>query len=129
MTEPAFQPLSALARKIADRELSSAELLDHYIARIERHNPSLNAIVAMDLDRARDEAARADEALAGGGAARPLHGVPVTIKDAYEVAGLVSTGGVPGLRDHVPAEDAVAVARLRRAGAIIVGKTNVPAYS
>ena len=129
MTDPAFQPLCALANKIAGKELSSAELLDHYITRIERHNPKLNAIVAMDLDRARDAAAEADRALADGGAVGPLHGVPMTIKDAYEVEGLVSTGGVPALRDHVPAKDALSVSRLRQAGAVIVGKTNVPAYS
>ena len=129
MTDPAFQPLTALARKIADKELSSTELLDHYITRIERYNPGLNAIVAMDLDRARDQAAAADTALANGSPVGPLHGVPVTIKDAFEVEGLVSTGGVPVLKDHVPEKDALAVARLRNAGAIIVGKTNVPAYS
>ena len=129
MTDPAFQPLSALANKIADKELSSTELLDHYITRIERHNPQLNAVVAMDLDRAREAAAAADEVLANGGPAGPLHGVPMTIKDAFEVEGLVSTGGVPALKDHMPAQDALAVARLRQAGAVIVGKTNVPAYS
>lgn len=129
MADLAFQPLTVLARMIQAGEVGSEELLDHYIARIDAHNGALNAIVASALDKAREAAKRADDDRAGGRIHGPLHGVPMTVKDAYEVEGLPSTGGVPELKDYVPAQDAVAVERLRRAGAIIIGKTNVPPYS
>lgn len=129
MSDLSFQPLSHLARMVARREVGALELLDHFTARINAHNGKLNAVVAMDLEAAREAAKRADSARPGPEGLPPLHGVPMTIKDAFEVRGLPSTGGVPQLKDHVPGEDAVAVSRLRQAGAVIVGKTNVPAYS
>ncbi len=129
MSDLAFQPLSALAGKIAGREVGAVELLDHYAARLAAHNGSLNAVVTMDLERAREDAVAADAARASGADLGPLHGVPMSVKDAYEVRGLVSTGGIPQLRDYVPEQDAAAVARLRAAGAVIIGKTNVPAFS
>ncbi|WP_439813731.1 amidase [Zavarzinia sp. CC-PAN008] len=124
-----FSSASALAALVAARKVSARELLDHFAARVERHNPALNAVVALDLDRARASADAADADLARGRSHGPLHGLPITIKDAYEVAGVVSTGGSPDYAAHVPQADAVAVARLKAAGAIVFGKTNVPFLS
>lgn len=127
MSDLAFQPLTGLADKIASGELGALELLDHYIGRIEAHNGGLNAVVAMDFDLARKQALKADAVAKD--ARGPLHGVPMTVKDAFEVAGIVSTGGISELRNHVPHQDAAPVARLRAAGATIMAKTNVPAFS
>lgn len=118
-----------LAQAVRDREVSSRELLEYLLARGERLNPALNAIVAWDVDRARAAAAAADDATARGDAAGPLHGLPMTVKDVFETEGLVTTSGAPALAQHVPGQDAVAVARLRAAGAIIFGKTNTPLYA
>jgi amidase len=115
-----------LAAAIRDRQLSSRELLDDLLARSDRLNPALNAIVAWDTDRARDAAAAADEATARGDATGPLHGLPMTVKDVWETEGLVTTSGAAELAGHVPQADAVAIARLKAAGAIIFGKTNTP---
>ncbi|MEM8645253.1 MAG: amidase [Pseudomonadota bacterium] len=129
MSDLAFKPTTELAGLISQKELSARELLDHYAARIERHNPALNAIVVSDLEAARARADEADAATARGESWGALHGLPMTIKDAFEVAGMVSSGGAVELKDHVPESDADPVARLRAAGAIILGKTNVPVYS
>lgn len=129
MSDLAFQPLTALAGKIAGGEIGAVEMLDHFAARLEAHNGTLNAVVLTDLDGARAAAKHADAVRASGAELGPLHGVPMSVKDAFEVRGMVSTGGIPSLRDYVPAQDAAAVERLRAAGAVIVGKTNVPAYS
>ncbi len=118
-----------LAAAIRSRSISSRELLDRYLQRVERINPSLNAVVTIDADRARAEADAADDMTAKGGALGPLHGLPITVKDAIEVGGMRSTGGALALTDHVPLVDAPAVARLRAAGAIVYGKTNVPEWS
>jgi amidase len=117
---------SELARAVATRSVSSRELLDHYLDRIAAS--SLNAVVTLDVARARAEAAAADADLARGVRRGPLHGLPVTVKDAIATAGLRTTGGSPSLASHVPAADAPAVARLRAAGAIVVGKTNLPTW-
>jgi amidase len=119
----------ARARAIREREVSSRELLDLYLQRVDRINPSLNAVVTLDADRAKKEADAADDLTVRGGALGPLHGLPITVKDAIEVGGMRSTGGATALTDHVPAADAPAVARLRQAGAIVYGKTNVPEWS
>ena len=105
---------------------TSAALVDALIQRIEHHNRDLNAVVTLDADGARRRAREADAALAEGRTWGPLHGVPVTLKDAFETAGLRTVSGYPGFADHVPTEDAAAVARLRASGAIILGKTNLP---
>ena len=118
-----------LTQAIRDRRISSRELLDDVLARAERLNPALNAIVAWDVDRARGAAAAADDATANGELTGPLHGLPMTVKDVFETEGLVTTSGAPELARHVPGQDAVAVARLRAAGAIIFGKTNTPLYA
>jgi amidase len=120
---------SELTRALADRAVSSRELLEHLVARIDRLDPALNAVVATDLERARAEADAADELTAAGGSNGPLHGLPMTVKDVWETEGLVTTSGAPELREHVPEADALAVARLRAAGAIIFGKTNTPLYA
>jgi amidase len=127
--DTAFTSASDLARAIRAKEISSRELLDLFVARIERLNGPVNAVVTLDVDRARADADRADAAIARGDDVGPLHGLPVTIKDAIETAGIRSTGGAVELRDHVPATDAEAVARVKRAGAVVFGKTNVPRWS
>ncbi len=125
----ALQPAAQLARMISGKELSSRELLEVYLRRIERLNPALNAVVTLDAEGATAAAQRADELTAAGAATGPLHGLPMTVKDAIEVGGLRSTGGAEELSEHVPAADAPVVARLRRAGAVVMGKTNVPRWS
>jgi len=128
MSDVDFQPAHALAEAIRRREVSSRELLDHHLARVDRLNPALNAVVTLDADGARQAADAADEALARGGEIGPLHGVPMTIKDCYDTAGMRTTCGVEDW-DRVPDRDAEAVRRLRDAGAVIFGKTNTPAYT
>jgi amidase len=120
----ALLPATELLDRLRDGELGSLELLDAQLARIERHDGDLNAVVAMDVEGARRAARAADDAPAGDRG--PLHGLPITIKDSWEVAGMPATCGFPHLADHVPARDAEAVALLRAAGAIPFGKTNVP---
>ena len=124
--DPALWPATRLAAAIRRRELGSEELLDHYLERIGRLNPAINAVVTLDEERARAEARTADRATVAGGPLPPLHGLPVTIKDALATAGLRSTGGATELAEHVPTVDAPVVASLRRAGAIVFGKTNLP---
>jgi amidase len=124
---------SRLEQAIRDRSVSSRELLDAYVRRVERLNPSINAVVTLDVQRASEAAHAADEATAAGGSTAdglgPLHGLPITVKDAIETAGIRSTGGATELTDHVPDVDAPAVARLRAAGAVVFGKTNAPRWS
>jgi len=126
MSEPTFASARELAARIAERTLSSRELLEHYVARLERLNPPLNAVVTLDLERARARADAADAALARGESWGPLHGLPVTIKDTFETAGLRTTAGAPQYAEHVPATNAVAVQRLVDAGCVVFGKTNAP---
>jgi amidase len=121
---PEFQSARSLIAQLRERKLGALELLDLQLARVGRDNPKLNAVVAMDIERARADARAADNttpAMRG-----PLHGLPITIKDAYEVVGMAATCGFPHLATHRPSRDADAVARLRSAGAIPFGKTNVP---
>lgn len=118
-----------LASAIRERRCTAAELVELYLSRIERHNAALNAVCTLDAAGARRRAREADAALARGERQGPLHGVPMTIKDALETEGVRTTGGHPPLKDYVPARDAPAVARLRAAGAILLGKTNVPPLS
>jgi len=116
---------SNLRAALHRREFSARDLLGATLAAIDRHNPVLNAIVQMDAASAWHAAADSDARIRRG-EARPLEGLPVTIKDCFEVAGLVTSVGAPALQNYVPKEDASAVSRLRRAGAIVLGKTNVP---
>jgi amidase len=122
----AFLPATDLIELLQAKKLSSRELLDGYLDRVERINPRVNAIVTLDTDRARERAAAADEATARGESWGPLHGLPLTVKDVFETKGLRTTCGNPEWTDYVPERDAVLVARLRNAGAVIYGKTNTP---
>jgi len=117
---------SELASAIRSKELSSRAVVEAHLAQIAKVNPKLNAIIQLTADSARKEADEADAALARGEIKGPLHGVPVTIKDTLETSGVVCTGGTKGRANYVPKADATAVARLRAAGGIILGKTNVP---
>ena len=128
-SELTFASLTQAAEAIRDGKITSLELTEHIIQRIERHNPPLNAIVTFTKTEAIAQAKAADEALARGDVLGPLHGVPITIKDCFEVAGVRTTAGAKRLSDHVPEEDAATVSRLRKAGAVILGKTNVPIYA
>jgi amidase len=126
MTDIATSSATELAAAIRRREIGSVELLDACAARIARHDKPLNAVVTLDLERARARAREADEALARGESWGPLHGLPITVKDSFETAGLRTTGGHLPWSSHVPAADAVVVARTTEAGAIVFGKTNLP---
>jgi amidase len=125
----AFLPAVELLTLLERKEVSSRELLDTYLDRAGRHNKSINAIVTMDAERAGERAREADQARARGESWGPLHGLPVTVKDVFETDGLRTTAGSPDLADYVPDRDAVLVARLRGAGAVIFGKTNTPAMA
>ncbi|HZM32017.1 MAG TPA: amidase [Acidimicrobiales bacterium] len=124
-----FLPATELAGLLAAGDVSSVELLDHFLARVDEHDKAVNAVVALDTDRARARAAEADAARARGESWGPLHGLPMTIKDAFETEGLVTTSGAPVLAGHVPDRDADAVALLKGAGAVVFGKTNLPLYA
>ena len=120
-----FASAEELVTALRAGELTSVELTEDAIARIERDDEAINAICVRDFDRARVAARRADQARAGG-EDRPLLGVPVTVKESYDMAGLPTTWGMPHNKDFVPAEDAIQVSRLEAAGAVMLGKTNVP---
>ncbi|MET7482280.1 amidase [Streptomyces sp. NPDC005538] len=120
-----FRTAEELAAALRAGDVTSAELTDEAITRIEREDKDINAICVPDFDRARAAAHAADRARARG-EDRPLLGIPVTVKESYNIAGLPTTWGMPQHRDFVPAEDAVQVSRLRAAGAVVLGKTNVP---
>src|SRR5437764_665194 len=126
MEERAFASATRLAGEIRDRRIGCVELLDFFVARAERYNPALNAIVAWQVDEARERAREADAALARGEVWGPLHGVPMTVKESFNVAGLPTTWGNPAWKDSIAGENAVLVERLHKAGAVIYGKTNVP---
>ena len=124
-TAPTYRSATDLIQALAARQLSARELLDAAITRIEALDPKINAVVVRDFDRARVAADAADAALARG-ERRPLLGLPMTVKEQFNVAGLPTTWGYPQFRDWRPDVDALAVQRLKAAGAIIIGKTNVP---
>ncbi len=138
---PALAPIAAIAREdpgglayrtagdlvkaLADKKISARELLDAAIFRIEALDPKINAVVVRDFDRARTAADAADAALARG-ERRPLLGLPMTVKEQFAVAGLPTTWGDPKFKDWKAQVDALSVQRLKAAGAIVIGKTNVP---
>jgi amidase len=114
-----------LVDALQTRKISAIELADHVIAPIEMLDPNLNAVVARDFDRARDAAKIADAALARG-ERRALLGVPITFKEAFNIAGLPTTWRFPQFKDFVPKKDALVVSRVKSAGAVVLGKTKFP---
>ncbi|MBQ76157.1 MAG: amidase [Gammaproteobacteria bacterium] len=126
MSEYAFQSALDLVALIKSKKVSSRELTQMYVDRIEKFDSDINAVVVRDFDRALDAADAADAALASGNDLGPLHGLPMTIKEAYNIAGLPTTWGIPIFKDNVADSDAESVRRLKEAGAHFMGKTNVP---
>ncbi|HEX3298393.1 MAG TPA: amidase [Nocardioides sp.] len=118
-----------MAAAVLARRISARELLDLHLARIAERNPQLNAIVSLDEERARAAASAADEATARGEALGPLHGLPFAFKDTHDVAGWRTTYGSPLFAEHVPETDDLVVERIRAAGAVTIGKTNVPEFA
>ncbi len=123
-----FSSATSMLEALNKRQLSAVELLDLHLQRIEHYNPSLNAIVTFDFEHARQAAAVADQARSKGTHAA-LSGLPITIKDTIDVAGLPGTAGAPRYKDRRPEQDAPLVACVREAGAVIMGKTNIPPYA
>lgn len=121
-----FLSAKKLASLVRRGKLGSVELLDMYLDRVKRLNPKLNAIVVLDEKRARERARKADRALARGERLGPLHGVPMTVKESFDVEGLPTTWGRPDMKSNIAARNALAVQRLLDAGAVVFGKTNVP---
>ncbi|MEN8197701.1 MAG: amidase family protein, partial [Pseudomonadota bacterium] len=126
MSDIAFLSAGRLAGMIRRRKIGCLELLDHYLARVEKYNPALNAIIVTDIPKARLRARAADRALAKGEVWGPLHGVPMTVKESFDVAGLPTTWGDPELRDNIAGANALSVDRWLAAGVVLFGKTNVP---
>jgi amidase len=120
-----FKTAGEISAALAAKQVSAVELTEDAIGRIERHDAKINAICVRDFDRALDAARAADAALARG-ERKPLLGIPMTVKESYNVAGLPTTWGNPAYRDFTPTEDALSIARVKDAGAVILGKTNVP---
>jgi amidase len=123
----AFLSAKKLAAAIRRKRLGSVELLDFYLERVERLNPKLNAIIVLDEKRAREQARKADRAAAKGDWKGPLHGVPMTVKESFDLEGHPTTWGRVDMKDNIAGENALAVQRLMDAGAVVFGKTNVPA--
>lgn len=128
MLDVPFRSARQLARDIRQKKIGCLELLDLYLARVEKYDGALNAVVVRDFDRARTRARAADRALARGNVWGPLHGVPMTLKESYDVAGLPTTWGVPAYAKNIATRNAEAVDRLLGAGVVLFGKTNVPLY-
>ena len=120
-----FASIAELAPRLAARELSPVELTEAMLARIERYEPELNAYITVTAESARHAARAAEAAIMAGHQLGPLHGIPVAIKDLYATQGVATTYGSPLFADWVPDFDAAAVERLKRAGAVILGKTNL----
>jgi amidase len=126
MSEAIYWSASRIAAEIRARKLTSREMVDACLERIEQVNPKINAVVQLVVERARKEADELDRLAAGGQFKGPLHGVPITIKDSLDSEGIISTGGTMGRKHFIPQQDAPVVARLRDAGAVLLGKTNTP---
>jgi len=124
-----YSSARAMAAAVAAKQVSARELLDLHLARIEQTNPRVNAVVSLDPDRAREQAAAADQKTASGAELGPLHGLPFAFKDTHEVAGWRTTFGSPLRRDYVSKRDELLAERIRAAGALVIGKTNVPEWA
>lgn len=120
-----FSSATDLAAAIAQRKISAVEALDAHLARIDSHNEAINAVISLDREGAHERAKKADAALARGTALGPLHGVPFTLKDTHETAGMKTTVGFPPFADYVANHDSPVVARLKAAGGVLMAKTNV----
>jgi amidase len=120
-----FSSAAQLAGAIRAGQISAAEVLEAHLAQIDAHNPALNAIITLDAETASARAREADAARARGELWGPLHGVPFTLKDAHATAGMRTTTGFAPFADQIPQEDGTVAARLKRAGGILIGKTNV----
>src|SRR5690349_23424319 len=127
--DPIFMSTKQLAGLLRDKKLSAVEAVQMYIKRQTAVNDKLNAVVTNCFDRALDEARALDAKAAKGEFVGPLHGVPITIKDSLDTAGVISTGATYGRQQYVPDKDATVVARLRKAGAVLLGKTNTPEFT
>lgn len=125
MSDLHWMDATQLAEALRNRETSAIEVVEAHLARITEHNPALNAVVTLDAEGAIAQARACDQAMATGEYIGPLAGVPVLLKDCHETAGMRTTAGSPLLRDYIPEHDGTVARRLRRAGAIILGKTNV----
>ena len=121
-----WKSATEIARLIRGKKVTASDVLEHFLTRVDRFNPKLNAIIWQDRERARKRAKAADAALAKGELWGPLHGVPMTIKESYNVAGSPTTWGDPELKDNVTEGSALSVERLEKAGVVLFGKTNVP---
>lgn len=124
-----FASARHLAKSIQERKLSAREVMEAHLAQIQRVNPKVNAIVSLNEELALKEAAKADEMLDAGKQAGPFHGLPIAIKDTHNAVGFPATSGSLIFRDHYPSVDDLIVARMRKAGAIVIGKTNVPEFA
>ncbi len=124
--DPWYLGACEIAALLRDRKVSAAEMLETYLGRVEGYNPAINAIVLTDTDGARAAARKADADLAAGRVIGPLHGVPITVKESFDLAGRPSTFGRAERNTHAAARDALVVERLKTAGAVVFGKTNVP---
>ena len=126
MTEIHYQSATELMTRLDAREVGARELLEHFLDRVERHNQAINAIIWQDADRARAEANASDRRRAAGEATGPLDGLPVTVKESFDLTGSPTTWGVPEYRDNIADTDSAVVEKYRAAGAVVFGKTNVP---
>lgn len=132
MTEPQIDHFSTaleMAAALRERRISARELLDLHLARIDEVNPRVNALVSLDPEHARRTAGEADARLARGDTVGPLHGLPYAVKDTHATAGWRTTYGSPVMADNIPERDDLIVERARAAGAVIVGKSNVPEFA
>lgn len=125
-SSPIFATARAQLRLLREKKIGAVELLDLHRERVKQVNPSINAVIAFDEERARAAAKHADDSWAKDTSLGPLHGLPMTVKDVFEMQGVVTTCGIEALKDYVPEEDAAVLTQLREAGAVIFGKTNVP---
>ena len=120
-----FSSTTDLAAALRNRQVSAVEALDAHLARIDAHNEAVNAVISLDREGARDRAEKADQAQARGETLGPLHGVPFTLKDTHETAGMKTTVGFPPFADYVARQDSPVFARLKSAGGVLMAKTNV----
>ncbi len=121
-----FRTAKQLAAAVRKKKIGCLELLDLYLKRVEAYNPEPNAIIAMNVESARKQAKTADKAVKKGDKLGPLHGVPMTFKESYDIKGFPTTWGDPAFKDHKATQNALAVQRMIDAGVTVFGKTNVP---